>query len=117
MEKNVSTNALSQKLIRLGMFLNKHMGVILCVLMVGMMFSGIALAEGGVDADALWGNMMDMIKKWVTRLGGVVMIIGGVMFGLGWQREDASAKSNGVTTMMAGAIVIAVVQAIGTFVK
>ena len=105
------------KFARVGSFLNKHAALIVCLLMVGLMASGVvgATTTTTADADALWKEMMDMIQKWVTRLGGVVMIIGGIMFGLGWQREDASAKSSGITTLMAGAIVIAVVQLIGKF--
>lgn len=103
--------------VKAGGFVKKHIGVFICLTLMVLMVTGVVGAEEAAkaDADELWKNMINLIEKWVTRLGGVVMIIGGIMFGLGWQREDASAKSNGITTLMAGAIVIAVVQLISTF--
>ena len=35
------------------------------------------------------------------------MLVGGVMFALGWQREDAEGKTRGLQTLMAGAMVMA----------
>lgn len=29
---------------------------------------------------------------WLTKIGGVIALVGGVMFALGWQREDAERK-------------------------
>ena len=72
-------------------------------------------AAGG--GDALWNTITGLIETWVTRLGGVVMFVGGVMFGLGWKSDDAEQKSRGVSTMIAGAIVIAVAKLASTFFK
>ena len=36
------------------------------------------------------------------------MMVGGVMFALGWQREDADGKTRGLQTLMAGAMVTAI---------
>lgn len=63
---------------------------------------------GSGTQDALWGEITTLITTWVTRLGGVVMFVGGIMFGLGWKSDDAEQKSRGVSTIIAGAIVIAV---------
>lgn len=69
----------------------------------------------GASADTLWTTIADLIKTWVTRLGAVVMFVGGVMFGLGWKSDDAEQKSRGISTIIAGAIVLAVAQLTGTF--
>lgn len=29
---------------------------------------------------------------WLTKIGGIIALVGGVMFALGWQREDAERK-------------------------
>lgn len=110
MEKNASKQGW---LTKAGAFLNKHMAEIACVLFVCLMVSGVAGAAP--DADQMWIAVVGAIQKWVNRLGAVVMLIGGIMFGLGWQRDDASAKSAGVTTMIAGGIVLTVVNLIGSF--
>ena len=96
-----------------GKFLNKNMGKIMVCLMLTMMISSTVFAAAGVDV--LWTNLTTLIEKWVTRLGGVVMLIGGVMFGLGWKSDDAEQKSRGISTIIAGAIVIAVANLTTTF--
>lgn len=99
-----------QKKRSISKFLNKHIPTIACMLTLCIMATGIASAEGedATSADALWGIMTNLIQTWVTRLGGVVMFVGGVMFGLGWKNDDADQKSRGISTIIAGAIVVAV---------
>lgn len=65
--------------------------------------------------DALWNTLAGLIERWVTRLGAVVMLVGGVMFGLGWKSDDAEQKSRGISTIIAGAIVMAVAALTSTF--
>lgn len=79
---------------------------------------GIANAGGapaGSGADAMWSTITGLIGTWVTRLGGVVMFVGGIMFGLGWKSDDAEQKSRGISTVISGAIVTALAALIGTF--
>ena len=85
-----------------------------------VIFAGIAVlvASGTVfagPAEALWTTISGLIQTWVTRLGAVVMFVGGVMFGLGWKNDDAEQKSRGISTLIAGAIVTAVAAITGTF--
>lgn len=114
-----------EKLAKLGAFINRNMGTIIClVLIVLMMTNVVSAAEGGeggegVDspqkAEDLWASLTTLIQTWVTRLGGVVMFVGGVTFGLGWKSDDAEQKSRGISTLIAGAIVTAVAALAGTF--
>ena len=76
-----------------------------------------AAKSGGGSKDALWKTITDLMKTWVTRLGGVVMFVGGIMFGLGWKSDDAEQKSRGVSTIIGGAIVIAIAQIAAKFFK
>lgn len=69
----------------------------------------------GASADTLWTTISNLIKTWVTRLGAVVMFVGGIMFGLGWKSDDAEQKSRGISTIIAGAIVVAVAGMTATF--
>lgn len=92
-------------------FLSKHAVSITLVMLVVIMMQGTVFAS----ADALWTTLASEIQKWVTRLGGVVMFVGGIMFGLGWKSDDAEQKSRGTSTMIAGGIVIAVAALSGTF--
>lgn len=95
-----------------GTFLNKHIAVITCMLLMGIMVMSVASAS---EADTLWTTMSELIKTWVTRLGGVIMFVGGIMFGLGWKSDDADQKSRGISTIISGAIVIAMAALTSTF--
>jgi uncharacterized membrane protein YecN with MAPEG domain len=66
-------------------------------------------------ADEMWSTVTALVGTWVTRLGGVVMFVGGVMFGLGWKNDDAEQKSRGLQTLIAGAIVTALAAMVDTF--
>lgn len=52
---------------------------------------------------------------WLTKIGGVIALVGGVMFALGWQREDAEGKSRGLMTLMAGFMLVAIAKSKGLF--
>jgi hypothetical protein len=80
-------------------------------------FAGGA-APPAADADALerWNAVLGLLTPWIGRLGGVVMLIGGIMFGLGFKNDDADSKTRGLQTLVAGAIVIAVGASYQTFV-
>lgn len=70
--------------------------------------------EGG--AEAKWTELTNTyIAPWVKKLGGAVMFIGAVEFALGWQRDDPEAKTKGLRTFIAGAIVMAVGYGASTF--
>lgn len=105
----VTTNTAAQKV---GVFFNKNATMIACMMLAAIMLSGTVFASG---ANALWSTIATLIQTWVTRLGGVVMFVGGVMFGLGWKSDDAEQKSRGISTLIAGAIVVAVAALTGTF--
>lgn len=93
------------KIQKIGLFLNKHSYIMVIALILCVSASNVVFAS---NADTLWKTISDLLKTWVTRLGGVIMFVGGVMFGLGWKNQDAEGKSQGISTIVAGAIVVAV---------
>ena len=113
--KNESKNTISRKVQNIGLFLNKHSVHMFVLLMVAAAAGSTVFAAAGVDT--LWTTLSNTIKTWVTRLGGVVMFVGGVQFGLGWKNDDASQKTSGLSTIMAGGIVVAVAALTATFFK
>lgn len=50
-------------------------------------------------------TFITFVCDWLVKIGGVVMLIGGVMFALSWQRDDAEGKSRALMTLMAGGMV------------
>jgi len=93
----------------------KIFNVLLSVAVVLFYVSLFYIKTYADPADELWTTVSDLIGTWVLRLGGVVMFVGGVMFGLGWKNDDAEQKSRGVQTMIAGAIVAALAAMVDTF--
>ena len=59
-------------------------------------------------ADAKWNSVINFILPWIQRLGGVVILIGAVEFGLAFKSDDAEGKTKGLRTVIAGCIVFAV---------
>lgn len=58
------------------------------------------------------------VKPWLELIGGAVAMVGGVMFALGWQREDAEGKSKGLMTCMAGFMIVGIAAVVTTlFIK
>lgn len=108
-----------EKLAKVGAFLNRNMGTLMCLALVVLMMSNVVCADevaaSQTDVEDLWDTLTTLIQTWVTRLGGVVMFVGGVTFGLGWKSDDAEQKSRGISTLIAGAIVTAVAALAGTF--
>ena len=66
-------------------------------------------------ADAKWNAVINFILPWIQRLGGVVLLIGAVEFGLAFKNDDAEGKTKGMRTVIAGCIVIAVGLGSATF--
>lgn len=69
------------------------------------------LASGGTsggNAEAKWDAVIGFILPWITRLGGVVILIGAIEFGLAFKSDDAEGKTKGMRTIIAGCIVTAV---------
>lgn len=93
-------------------FINKNYAVLMVTVLMGAMMCGTVF---GATADTLWTTISGLIQTWVTRLGAVVVFVGGIMFALGWKSDDAEQKSRGISTIIAGAIVMAIAALTGTF--
>ncbi len=89
------------------------------VSLMNIVFCGFILSMNSVHAEGSNTSSIDgfitFICDWLLKIGGVVALIGAVMFALGWQRDDAEGKSRGLMTMMAGFMVIAISQSKGLF--
>lgn len=82
------------------------------LLMMYALFAPMSMAS---CADAKWNAVIDFILPWISRLGGVVILIGAVEFGLAFKNDDAEGKTKGLRTVIAGCIVLAVGLSSSTF--
>ena len=99
-------------------FLNDNTYLIAVAFLALMTFGGrleAAAPPATGSADTLWLLIQGLVETWVSRLGGVVMFVGGIMFALGWKNDDAEGKSRGISTIIAGAIVVAISSVTATF--
>lgn len=84
----------------------------------GTITSTLILVESRVFAASNTESIDGFISfacDWLTKIGGVIGLVGGVMFALGWQREDAEGKSRGLMTLMAGFMLVAIAQSKNLF--
>lgn len=74
--------------------------------MLVTMSTSMTVFAAGADTSSI-DKFVDFACEWLKKIGAVIMLVGGVMFALGWQREDAEGKTRGLQTLMAGAMVMA----------
>ncbi len=86
------------------------LNIVLCSVILGV----TNVHAAGSNTSSIDG-FITFICDWLLKIGGVVALIGAVMFALGWQRDDAEGKSRGLMTMMAGFMVVAISQSKGLF--
>lgn len=66
-----------------------------------------------VDANQAWNNTMDTVLPWIQRIGVVLIVFGGIEFAIANSSEDVNQKTRATRFMISGAIVLAVVTAVG----
>lgn len=90
------------------------------LLKFNVVFLGLVLSIDRVYAAPNTGTesmdgFIDFVCAWLLKIGGVVALVGAVLFALGWQRDDAEGKSRGLMTMMTGFMIMAISAAKGLF--
>lgn len=89
----------------------------LCMLCMSSI-SCFAEEGGGSNADAglsQFNNVIDVLAKWIGRIGLVIGFIGAIQFAMGIKDSDADSKSKGLMTLASGFVVFGICSAYGTF--
>lgn len=73
-------------------------------MLVSLMPTIVFAANPGTD---VIDNFVTFLCEWLKKIGALVMLIGGIMFALGWQRNDSESKTNGLQTLLGGGMVVA----------
>lgn len=92
-----------------GKLMTKKWGKMLLTvpLALSMMVAITACAEDG-KADSFINEIIELLKEWIPRLGGLIIVVGGIQLGIGFKDEDSTGKTRGMQTMIGGAIVTAI---------
>ena len=72
-------------------------------------------ASGSSGADTSYSKVINFFITWIRRIGAFVALVGAVMFGLAIKNNDAEQKQNGLLTMIAGFVVVAITAAVDMF--
>lgn len=59
-------------------------------------------------ADDKWNTVIDFILPWVQKLGGALVLVGAVEWGMGFKNDNADGKQQGIKAVISGCIVFAV---------
>lgn len=60
-------------------------------------------------------SFITFICDWLIKIGGVVALIGGVTFAIGWSRDDADSKARALLAVMAGFMIMGIGKAPSVF--
>ena len=77
------------------------------IVLMSLILGTTPVYDAGSNTSSIDG-FITFVCDWLLKIGGVVSLVGGVMFALSWQRDDAEGKSRALMTLMAGGMVMAI---------
>lgn len=96
----------------MGKLMTKRYGKMLVMLplAISMLAVTVFAAESSASADAegTIDQIIELLKVWIPRLGGLLVVVGGIQLGIGFKDDDATGKTRGMQCMIGGAIVAAI---------
>ncbi|MCH5199721.1 MAG: hypothetical protein J1F60_02085 [Oscillospiraceae bacterium] len=96
-----------------GKLMTKRVGKLLVTvpLIISMLTMTVA-ADADGNAQATIDQIIELLKQWIPRLGGLLVVVGGIQLGIGFKDDDATGKTRGMQCMIGGAIVAAIGAAV-----
>ena len=83
--------------------------------MMILLMTSVSSICASATSEAAWTQVKTFISTWVLRLGGAVIVVGLIFFGMGFLRDDPDARTRGIQVVIGGAIVAAVAGLVTTF--
>ena len=77
------------------------------IVLMSLILGTTPVYAAGSNTSSIDG-FITFVCDWLLKIGGVVSLVGGVMFAFSWQRDDAEGKSRALMTLMAGGMVMAI---------
>jgi hypothetical protein len=100
--------------------MRKHGRILLSALFALSVFAMLAVSAaaatggegggggGGGDPEGFITEIVNLLQKWIPRLGGMIVVVGGIQLGIGFKDDNADGKTRGMQCMIGGAIVAAI---------
>ncbi len=94
----------------LGKLMTKKTGKVLVTLPLALSMCTVTAFAAGDDggAEETINKIIELLKLWIPRLGGLLVIVGGIQLAIGFKDDDATGKTRGMQCMIGGAIVAAI---------
>lgn len=87
---------------------NKRIIVFVLILALALSLSSTALADEGVNPITAINNLTNMLYLFVTAIGVVFIILGGVQLAMALKEQDPSRKSHAILSLLGGFILIGI---------
>lgn len=85
-----------------------------CTFATTLLLQTNTVSAAGSNTDSIDG-FINFLKDWVWKIGGLVAFIGGIMFAVSFQRDDAEGKTRALFTMMGGFMLVALSSSMNIF--
>lgn len=98
-----------------GKLMTKRTGKLLVTIpVVVSLLTMSVFAEGSntSSAEGTIATIIGLLTTWIPRLGGLLVVVGGIQLGIGFKDDDATGKTRGMQCMIGGAIVAAIGTAV-----
>ena len=92
----------------LGKLMTKKAGKMLVTLPLALSMCMLTASADDGGAEETIQTIIDLLTTWIPRLGGLLIVVGGIQLGIGFKDDDATGKTRGMQCMIGGAIVAAV---------
>lgn len=95
-----------------GKLMTKRTGKLLVTIPVVVSLLTMSVFADGSDAEGTIDTIIGLLTTWIPRLGGLLVVVGGIQLGIGFKDDDATGKTRGMQCMIGGAIVAAIGAAV-----
>ena len=96
----------------LGKLMTKKAGKMLVTLPLALSMCMLTASADDGGAEETIQTIIDLLTTWIPRLGGLLIVVGGIQLGIGFKDDDATGKTRGMQCMIGGAIVAAIGAAV-----
>lgn len=105
----VSTKVLIKVEDAVGMLMTKRVGKLLVTVpLVIAMLTITASANVNGSVEGTINTIIELMKTWISRLGCLLVVIGGIQFGIGFNDDNATLKTRAMQYIIVGIIVTAI---------
>ncbi len=95
-----------------GKLMTRKTGKLLVTIPVVLSLLTMSVFAEDSGAEGTINTIIDLLKTWIPRLGGLLVVVGGIQLGIGFKDDDATGKTRGMQCMIGGAIVAAIGAAV-----